>query len=175
MESRPWLKVGDSITDIPDGDGLNQLETYLVGKLHTGALPRHNEILNDPLQRALKPKNFHGELVNCSAVVLPNPSFGRYSSITGTKLLIAGDLQSSGRGTVGHFMRPVLYRTAPASGAAYDRQSNLVRKIESNKNERQVREMVELLNEESAQIAHKVASLAVKHAFSAGAPTLGKR
>lgn len=175
MENQPWLKVGDTITDIPDGDGLNQLETFLVNKLHTGSLPRHNEILNDPLQRALKPKNFHGELVNCSAIILPTPSFGRYSSIRGTRLLIAGDMQSSGRGVVGHFMRPITYRNSPPTGASYDRQYSIVRKIESNKNQRQIEEMVELLNQESSIIAHKVASLAIKHAFSAGAPTLGKR
>jgi hypothetical protein len=178
FRDREFGRVGDVVTGIESAEDFEVLEHLIVGKLSRQKLEvnrkrsptatTRNEPA-DPLAWKLRPKSYHGELTNGSAMVIDEP--GKEPGQGALTFLFVADTK------VGHVEQAVTYRengynTGRQPGGVSRR---IVRKFHPSSSFNAAELTAKLREENARLVALNVARDGLSKAFSAGLPGLGRR
>lgn len=172
------LNPGDTITGIHGAKDLDILEEMVADSIKQNdnvTLYRKNAFI---LSDSLRPTRFNGRLVDINALILPATHYDTILDENSRRigptvqLLITAGMHSTGRGMIGSTAAVATYtQNLTYNGTGPD----VRRHISTARNIAKAEELVQQQITDSAQIHQKLASIALRRAFSAGLPTLGKR
>lgn len=184
-------RAGDRITGLAETD-FKAVERRICQWLQPGEnvdyLLRGSDFYDEPLARALKPKGFHGRLVNSQVVLAPPdarpvdiPEVGSGTArqlipAAGIRLAVMADLRSSGRPLVSThrdvtYSRTIVRAVEQSPGS---RVGGVSRRMSPTRQSKQADVLVLAAALDARTQAHRAQSEAVLRPASSGLGSLGK-
>lgn len=168
------LREGDIITDLDDEKSLATLEARIINRMMAGVPIRYD--LSSPteeytpIKEELRPKRFHGKLINVQAIVLPGTDMdsrdpAHQHALT---MLLTADMKSTGRPD------PIGSTSLLATYKRRARTYGIARRVSRVKSGDQSKDLIDSLNWESSAARHVLTAIALGQTVSAGLPSLGK-
>lgn len=168
------LREGDIITDLDGENSLATLEARIFNRMMDGVPIRYDladpKEEHTPLKEELRPKKFHGKLVNVQALILPETDMSvrdpRHAH--SLSMLLTADMKSTGR------VEPVGVTSLVANYKRRTTTYGVSRKLSRVKAGDQSKELMDSLAWESSAARHVLTAIALGQTVSAGLPSLGK-